>query len=192
MNVGTGDPSRQLERFRAYLRLLARNQLDSALQSKVDLSGVVQQTLLEAHQAWDQLRHWNEPQQAAWLRTALARNLTDEVRKLRTAARDVAREHSLGAALEESSARLEACLSNQDDSPSERAIRNERLLNLAEALEQLPDDQRRAVEWHHLQGQPLEQVAKQLRRSKGAVAALLHRALQKLRTLLESNEGQEP
>jgi RNA polymerase sigma-70 factor (ECF subfamily) len=189
MSLDTGDPSRQLERFRAYLRLLARTQLEPALQGKVDLSGVVQQTLLEAHQAWDQLCHWSESQQAAWLRTALVRNLTDEVRKLRTAARDVAREQSLEAALEESSARLEACLASQGDSPSERAIRNERLLHLADALERLPEDQRRAVEWHHLQGQPLEQIANRLGRSKGAVAALLHRALQKLRISLESNEG---
>ena len=192
MNLDLGDPCRQLERFRAYLRLLARTQLEPALQGKVDLSGVVQQTLLEAHQAWEQLRHWDEAQQAAWLRTALARNLTDEVRKLRTAARDVARERSLEAALEESSARLEACLASQEDSPSERAIRNERLLNLAEALEQLPDNQRLAVEWHHLQGKPLAEIAKQMHRSKGAVAALLHRGLQKLRALLEANEGQEP
>jgi RNA polymerase sigma-70 factor (ECF subfamily) len=191
MGLDTGDPSRQLERFRAYLRLLARTQLDSALQGKIDLSGVVQQTLLEAHQAWDHLRHGSESQQAAWLRKALVRNMTDEVRKLRTAARDVVREHSLEAAVEESSARLEACLASQDDSPSERVIRNERLLHLAEALEQLPEDQRRAVEWHHLQGQPLAQIAKRLRRSKGAVAALLHRALQKLRTQLESDEGPE-
>lgn len=191
MSLDSGDPSRQLEGFRAYLRLLARTQVDSALQGKVDLSGVVQQTLLEAHQAWDQLRSRSESQQAAWLRTALARNLTDEVRKLRTAARDVAREHSLEAALAESSARLEACLASQEDSPSQRAIRNEHLLRLAEALEQLPEDQRRAVEWHHLQGLSLEQTAKRLRRSKGAAAALLHRALRKLRALLESNEGQE-
>lgn len=192
MSSDIGDPCRHLERFRAYLRLLARTQLEPTLQGKVDLSGIVQQTLLEAHQAWEQLRHWSEAQQAAWLRTALVRNLTDEVRKLRTAARDVARERSLEAALEESSARLEAVLASEEDSPSERAIRNERLLHLAAALEQLPDDQRRAVEWHHLQGKPLAEVAKRLRRSKGAVAALLHRALQKLRTLLESNEGSEP
>jgi len=71
-----------LQRFAAYLHMLARLQLDPRWQGKVDLSGVVQQTLLEAHRAWDQLRTWDPARQAAWLRRALAHNLADEVRKL--------------------------------------------------------------------------------------------------------------
>src|SRR5262245_24913874 len=116
---------RELERFREFLSLLARLQLAPRLQGKVDLSGVVQQTLLEAHQAFDQLQAWDESQQAAWLRKALAHNLTDEVRKLRTAGRDVAREQPLEAALERSSARLEAWLAADQSSPSQRAVRQE-------------------------------------------------------------------
>jgi hypothetical protein len=94
-----------LEGVRAYLALLTRMQLDPSLKGKVDLSGVVQQTLLEPHQAMDQL---------AWLHRALANNLADEVRKRGTAARDVNREHSLEAELEHSSARLEAWLASDE------------------------------------------------------------------------------
>jgi hypothetical protein len=48
-----------------WLAYWGRLQLDARLQGKVDLSGVVQQTLLEAHQAWDRLRRMSEAQQAA-------------------------------------------------------------------------------------------------------------------------------
>ena len=175
---------RDLERFREFLSLLARLQLDPRLQGKVDLSGVVQQTLWEAHQAFDQLRGWDESRQGAWLRKALAHNLTDEVRKLRTAGRDMAREQPLEAAMECSSARLEAWLAADQTSPSQRAVRQEQLLRLAEALARLPIDQRTAVELHHLRGYAVAEVARQMGRSDGAVGALLVRGLKKLREWL--------
>jgi RNA polymerase sigma-70 factor (ECF subfamily) len=181
-------PGRDLERFREYLALLARLQLDPRWQGKVDLSGVVQQTLWEAYQALDRLQRWDETQKVAWLRKTLAHNLTDEVRKLRTAGRDVAREQPLEAALEQSSARLEACLAADQTSPSQQAIRHEQLLDLAEALSHLPQDQRTAVELHHLRGYPVAAVARQMGRSDGAVGALLVRGLRTLRERLGETE----
>src|SRR5438105_3470188 len=169
------DQSRELERFRAYLSFLARLQLDPRLQGKVDLSGVVQQTLLEAHQAVGQFQHWGEAQKRAWLRQALAHNLTDEARKLRTAGRDVFREQRLEAALEASSVRVEAWLAADQSNPSQQAMRHEQVLLLAAALAQLPPDQRQAVELHHLRGYPVAEISRQLGRSDGAVGALLVR-----------------
>lgn len=50
MNSEPKGPDRNLEDYRDYLRLLAQVQLDRVLQGKIDLSGVVQQTMLEAYQ----------------------------------------------------------------------------------------------------------------------------------------------
>src|SRR5437660_3947587 len=97
-----------LERLRRYLEVLAQVQVDPRLRGKLDSSGVVQQTLLEAHRALVQTQGWDEEQRLAWLRRILANNLTDEIRKLTTQGRNVHRERSLDAALEQSSARLEA------------------------------------------------------------------------------------
>src|SRR5438270_31367 len=100
------DGAALLERYRKYLALLARLQVDRRLQGKVDLSGIVQQTLVEAYRMLPRFQAKTQHEMAAWLRRILANNLADEVRKLKTAKRDARRELSLEAALEESSARL--------------------------------------------------------------------------------------
>ncbi len=187
----TKDPSAvaaRLEQYRDYLGLLARLHLDRRLQGKLDLSGVVQQTLLEAHQGIAQVEERLPEALAAWLRCLLSRNLIDEARRLKGVTHDATRERSLEAALEESSARLEGCLAAEQSSPSQQAERHERMLRLAEALTRLPDDQREAVILHHLQGRSLLETADALGRSREAVAGLLHRGLKKLRELLKGLE----
>ena len=181
----------RLERFRAYLQLLARLHLDPRLKGKVDLSGVVQQTLWEGHRALGS-SPGGDAQLAALLRRLLANNLADEVRKCYADKRDVNRERSLDAALEASSARLEAFLTADQSSPDERAERNEELLRLAAALDRLPEAQRQAVELHYLRGWRLEEIAGHLGRGKSAVAGLLHRALDNLREFLQSPDRDKP
>jgi RNA polymerase sigma-70 factor (ECF subfamily) len=184
-----GDPSgTALERFRAYLRLLARLHLDPRLRGKLDASDVVQQTLLQAHQARAQFRGHSDGELAAWLRQILARNLAMAVRDFARDKRDVARERPLEQALADSSSRLEAWLAAEQSSPSQRAERNEEVLRLAEALEQLPEAQREALVLQHWQGWSLAQIGRHLGRSPEAVAGLIKRGLKQLRVLLQERE----
>lgn len=176
----------KLECFRAYLHLLARGKVDPRLHAKLDISGVVQQTLLEAFQAM-QPEGGAQSIKAAWLRQILTNNLRDEIRKLRGARRDVAREQSLEAGLEESSARLEALIAAPQSSPSQKAQANEQALKLAEALAQLPEAQREAIVLQHWHGWSLAQIAAHLDRTPAAVAGLLHRGLKQLRKSLDSD-----
>jgi RNA polymerase sigma-70 factor (ECF subfamily) len=62
-------------------------------------------------------------------------------------------------------------------SPSQRVVRQENVLRLAEAVDRLPDDQREAVVLHHLEGLNLTQLTERFKRSESAVAGLLHRGL---------------
>jgi RNA polymerase sigma-70 factor (ECF subfamily) len=63
-----------LEAYRSYLGLLARLQIDRRLQGQVAASDLVQETFLQAEQAFGGFRGLNESQLAAWLRKVLARN----------------------------------------------------------------------------------------------------------------------
>jgi RNA polymerase sigma-70 factor (ECF subfamily) len=179
-----GDASgKDLEGFRNYLELLARVRLDPRLRGKLDPADLVQQTLLRAVAAQDRFRG-SDAGRASWLRTILARVMIDAVRKFGRPGGGE-RERSLEAALEHSSARLEAFLAADLTSPSGRAERNERLLRLADALARLPDDQRRAVELRHLQGLPLAEIGETMGRSVDAVVGMIHRGLRALRRDLE-------
>jgi RNA polymerase sigma-70 factor, ECF subfamily len=179
----------ELAKFRDYLVLIARLQVNARLRGKLDVSGIVQQTLLEACQAAGQLKDRNAEEKAAWLRKALANNLADQTRRLRSDKRDMDREQALEDALAQSSVRLQTWLAAEQSSPSAQASRHEQALLLAEALAKLPENQRRVIELRHLQGHGLAEIAASLECSKSAVVGLLHRGMQKLRTLLHESEG---
>jgi RNA polymerase sigma-70 factor (ECF subfamily) len=175
----------RVERFREYLCLLARSHLRSGHRSKIEASDIVQQTLLEAHVQREQFRGESDGELAAWLKQMLVHNLADALREGERAKRDVRRERPLDLGIEDSFCRAESWLAAAQPSPSQRAIQIEQLLELANGLAQLPDEQREAVVLHHLQGWPLAQISAQLHRSESAVAGLLHRGLKKLRQLMD-------
>ena len=179
-----------LERYRAYLRLLARTQIEPRLRRKLDESDIVQQTMLQAHRALGGFEGNTGGQLAAWLRRILARNVSHAVRDFQRDKRDIRREQHIEAGLNQSSMRLEAFLQDEQTGPDRIAVRNERLLQLAEAVQELPEDQRTAIELHYWQQCPLAEVAEHLDRSVPAVAGLLHRGLKKLRERLghEAND----
>src|SRR5262249_23525965 len=183
----TGNPTEQGEnwdRFREFLSLLARVQCGARWKGKLDLSGIVQQTLLEAFRAGEKLADATEAQKAAWLKQGWRNRGADEGGKLTGARRDAGRERSLEAQMAESMSRLERFLPAEQSSPSAQAVREERMIAVARALAALPANQRQAIELHYLDEKPLAEVAELLHTTRPAVAGLLHRGLKKLKELL--------
>jgi len=180
------ESGRNLEEYRELLGMLGRMQLSDDLAGKVDVSGVVQVTLMEVHGGnWDELP---EQERVPWLRRVFANNLLDEIRKFRTQARDVNREQSLQAAMEQSALRVNQWLASEQTSPSQKAVRMEDGLRLANALACLTAAQREAIELHYLQELPLAEISRRMKRSKGAVAALIFRGTTRLKELLGTSE----
>ncbi|HZV04522.1 MAG TPA: sigma-70 family RNA polymerase sigma factor [Gemmataceae bacterium] len=190
MHHSAESDERPLEAYRDYLRLLARTQLGPRLQAKLDASDIAQQAILQAHQAQGQFRGTTEAEKLAWLRVILANVLAAATRRFEAKVRDIGRERSLEADLEQSSSRLECLFAADETSPSQRAVRCEELLRLAAALTRLPEDQRQVVELHYLKGLMVAEVAEQMGRSRAAIVGLLFRGLKKLRQLLQDG-GEE-
>jgi RNA polymerase sigma-70 factor, ECF subfamily len=172
-----------LERFRAFLKLLAHSQLDSLLSRQIDASDVVQQTMLDAMDNVEQFRGRSEVEFLSWLRQILANNLIDAHRYHGRAKRDVARIRSLDESIYESFHRAEL-LAQSCSTPSQHAVKSEQLLRLPEALSALSDAQREAIMLHHLQGLKLAETAIRMGKSESAVCGLLHRGLKRLHQIL--------
>jgi RNA polymerase sigma-70 factor (ECF subfamily) len=174
-----------LEACRGYLLLIAQREIEPDLRAKGGASDLVQQTFLEAQRDFADFMGTTEAELLGWLRQILANHLAGAVRQFGAALRDVNRERSLEAGLEDSAARLEHWLAADQSSPSQRVMREELHLRLAEALGRLPEDQRQAIELHHLKGCSVAEAAEQMGRTKNAVVGLLFRGLKKLRELLQ-------
>lgn len=168
-----------VEVFRPYLHLLGVGQLAPALSAKVDLSGVVQQTLAECAA---QPAPADEGAARGLLRTAFLNNLRDAVRFWTADRRDARREQA-AAAGGSSAADPLATLAGLT-TPSQQLARAELLDQLAAAVTTLPEDQRTAVLLHHLLELPVSETAVAMDKSVPAVAGLLRRGLERLRQVL--------
>lgn len=182
------DPD-QLYKYEPYLRMLARVKRRQAYQAKVGASDIVQQSLLQAVQAIDDFRGSTEAELRGWLRQILARNIAHLDRDMHRDKRDVRRERSIEERLQKSSMRLEGWLAGDGPTPSQHAAVGEHVVQLAEAIERLPEGQRDAVRLHYLEGLKLSEVASQLDKSTSAVAGLLHRGMKTLRSELAELGG---
>lgn len=173
----------ELEHFRSALLMVARTLLARQRLADIEASDLVQESMLDAHRDRDNFTGTSEAEQFAWLRQILQHNFLDAYRRAKTGKRDVSRK-ALEADLSGSFAGLDALLAASQTSPSEGADRNEQLTRLAEAMEQLPDQQREVIILKHLIGLTLKEVSERLAMTLPTVAGHLYRGRQRLVELM--------
>lgn len=177
-----------LERYRAYLTLLARVQIGRRLQGKVDPADLVQDTFLHAYRDFGRFQGADERTLMSWLRHILAGKLAHLVRRYCTAqSRDINLEQTLERELNSSSDLLERGLAAPGSSPSEQVSRREQAQLLAEALDKLPEDYREVILLRQVEGLAFQDVAARMQRSEDSVQKLWVRALDRLRQALEGS-----
>src|SRR5262249_21818788 len=175
-----------LERYipllRVHVRLL---NLSPAFRRRFDGSDLVAETMLRAHQGLGQFRGSSEGELLAWLRQILNNVAIDCVRRATAQKEDLRLERSIQASIADSSVRMEAALVDRGPPPGERLEREEQLLRVVTAIDQLPADQRDALLLRRLEGLPVAEVAARLGRTEKSVAGLLLRGQAALRKFLD-------
>jgi RNA polymerase sigma-70 factor (ECF subfamily) len=170
---------RLLQTYRQYLLLIAEHELDSALAPKGGASDLVQETFLEAQQAFARFHGASEDEFRAWLRRILLNNVANFTRKFKGTAKSlVAREVPLDPDSEGNNAGGRAAANVP--SPSGEAVANEQARALQQALERLPEDYRRVLLWRYQEQLSFEEIAERLGRSANAARKLWARAVERL------------
>jgi RNA polymerase sigma-70 factor (ECF subfamily) len=179
-------------RHRDRLRRMVDMRLDRRLQARIDASDVIQDAYLEvATRLPEYLRQPTVPL-FLWLRLVVGERLTTLHRQhLGTQRRDAAREVSIyrGALPAASSAALAAQLLGKHTSPTEAAVRAERLLRLQEALNTLDPIDREVLSLRHFEHLTRAESAQVLGIGEGAAAKRYIRALKRLKEILAGMPG---
>jgi RNA polymerase sigma-70 factor (ECF subfamily) len=174
-----------LQAYRAYLLLIAQQELDPDLRAKGGASDLVQETFIDAQRLLGTFEGDTEGRWAAWLRELLLNNLADFVRRYRaTGKRRISRE--VGQPAGDSGADRGAEATADTPSPSVTAMAAEQSAALERALGRLPEDYREVLLLRYQGDLSFEEIGGRLGRSANAARKLRLRALRKLEQELEA------
>jgi RNA polymerase sigma-70 factor (ECF subfamily) len=174
-----------LENYRKYVVFLARTGLHQHLQGKADPSDLAQEVCLAAHGNIADFRGDSAVEFAGWLRGILSNVLAMHVRRyLGTKKRDPRLEQNLNASLANASGFLLSHIAADITSPSQHFARNEAFLELAAALESLPEDYRQVIVLRHVEGLAFADVAVAMGKTVNSVEKLWVRGLARLKSAM--------
>lgn len=164
-----------LNRYRAYLAISARRFCEVNDMDGADCSAIVQQTCLKACRGFPEFRGATEGEFTAWVLQIHQNNLKDAARR-----KPLIKPLVCDA---DSSASINWREPAADQTtPSQHLIRGENALRLACLLASLPPAQAEAVRLRHMEGWPVNDIAKKLDRTPQAAAGLIKRGLETLRS----------
>lgn len=182
-----------LEAYRPYLTVLARRQLDERVRGRVDEHDMVQVTYLEAQRDLKSFRGTHVEELLGWLRHILLNNiLTAHQKHLYTQKRSAGRE--VGQSPTDSAPSLVELAKSETSSPSQRVMRDEAEVFLANCMADLPETQQEALRLRYVEGCSLKEIADRMSKTEMAAAGLLKRGLQALRDRMgtDSSSGGFP
>lgn len=179
-----------LNLYRPYLLATAKARLEDRLKPKAGASDLVQETLAEAHRAWQRLdrKPQTEEEFRIWLRNILLDRLkTLRRRYYRAKSRSLRRECSLDDG--ESKRLIEQLAGPDTETPSARFEREALTKRLQQAIDRLPAAYRQVILWRSRDGWQFAEIGERLNRSADAARMLWSRAIRLLKKELGVEDG---
>ena len=179
-------------RYRDRLRQMVQIRLDRRLQGRVDPSDVLQEAFVDAVRNLPEYLAAPKAPLFLWLRYLVGMRLKALHRHhLGVKQRDARLEVSIypGPLPAADSAALAAQLLGNITSPSEAAVRAERVLRLQDALDAMDPFDREILSLRHFENLSRSEAAQELGIAEGAAGKRYLRALQRLRKLLDDTES---
>ena len=179
---------RLIDSCRAYLLLVANEELEPSLRVKVAASDLVQETILTAQVDFPRFRGRSQGELMRWLRRTLLNDLVDLRRRYGDAEkRAIAREESLAG--DSRADRPARQVPTHDPTPHASSVAREEAAALQRAMAGLPDDYRQAVTLRNWERMSFAEIAQRMKRSREAVRKLWVRGIERLRDELSKSDG---
>ncbi len=172
-----------LQQYGPALRRRFQDEISARWQSVFSLDDLIQETYVDAFIHIGDFVPRGEGSFEGWLTTIAKNNLRSAAEMLTAAKRGGKRRRIELGRTDDSYMELYDLLGGTTSTPSRHAARAEARGALEKVLQQLPKDHRSVVQMYDLEGKDVEEVAKALQRSPGAIFMLrarAHRALQRL------------
>jgi RNA polymerase sigma factor (sigma-70 family) len=168
------------------LRRYVEPRIPKRFRAVIGVDDVLQQTYVDAYRDVGRLNPDQEHAFAAWLEVIAEQNLLDAIRMLETKKRGGDRMRAQRAARDDSCRDLIELLSGRSSTPTGKVTTREAIRHLDSAVGSLPAVYQAVVEMYDLQGRPIDDVARELERSPGAIFMLRARAHRMLAEIIGS------
>jgi len=166
--------------------MFVRQQLLGNLGHRADESEIIRDTWLDVVKRLEQFHGKTDQEFFGWLKAILHDNLMNALSHQLASKGNLSKE--IEVAFQDSASLQWWEPTTNDTTPRKQLIRGERALQLAKAIEDLPETQQIAIELRYLNGMKLSEVSEKMEYSADEVVALLRRGMQNLARLVgESN-----
>ena len=151
--------------------------IPDVLKGVVDVDDILQQTFLQVFRDIRTFEPAGQGSFYAWLRGIAENRLFDCIRQHKRKKRggDFRRQVKAGAEHSSAAADILDLLSGAQGTPSVSVARRELIDAIQVGVACLPEDQRRAIQLHCLEGKSLDETAQLMDKTPGAIRALVHR-----------------